>query len=99
VEPIDRLLQEAWIRSNDDTARRNFLGYRRQLQEVQGYLVHLDHMIETMLRDKKLDFRKFDQQEQDGGDYVHQCIHAACAELQGANSRLLRFYNAERGGE
>jgi hypothetical protein len=96
VNPIDRLLESVWAEHGDTDAKRNLKSLRTELEDVQHYIVRLDTIIAAMLKDKRVNIKWLDEQEQANGLYLYQCINAAAADLQAAHTRLLTYYEALR---
>ncbi len=96
MNPIDRLLESIWQEHSDTDAKRNLKSLRVELEDVQHYVVRLDTVIAAMLKDRRINTRWVDEQEQENGMYLLQCIHAAAADLQAAHTRLLTYYEALR---
>lgn len=99
MNDIERMLKETLEKCDDETARRNFRNYRVTLDDVQHYIKRLDELIFAMLKDARVDFRALDDAEQEGGDFIYQCLHGACDNLQSAHTRMLRYYQTQRGAD
>ena len=94
--PIDRLIESVMAEHSDSDAKRNLKSLRVELEDVQHYIVRLDTIIGAMLKDRRINLKWLDEQEQANGLYLYQCVHSAAADLQAAHTRLLTYYEALR---